>query len=48
MDRQLGAFGFLGGNEFISEGGTPNLGFRDQRMALVSYYAFSSPPAGID
>jgi carboxylesterase type B len=48
VDRQLGGFGYLGGNDFVSEGGTPNLGFYDQRMALVSHYTPKSPMVGMD
>src|SRR4051812_28260811 len=30
----MGAFGFLSGPAFVAEGGTPNLGLHDQRLAL--------------
>lgn len=34
MNYRLGALGFLSGPSFQAEGGVPNLGFRDQRLAL--------------
>jgi len=34
MNYRLGAFGWLGGEKFKSEGGLPNIGLHDQRFAL--------------
>ncbi|RYP26407.1 hypothetical protein DL768_011736 [Monosporascus sp. mg162] len=34
LNYRLGALGFLAGPEFVSSGGTPNLGLLDQRQAL--------------
>ena len=34
MNYRLGALGWLNGPKFISEGGTPNAGLQDQRLAL--------------
>ncbi|RYP41985.1 hypothetical protein DL767_000616 [Monosporascus sp. MG133] len=34
LNYRLGALGFLAGPEFVSSGGTPNLGLLDQRLAL--------------
>ncbi|CZT01721.1 hypothetical protein WAI453_006765 [Rhynchosporium graminicola] len=34
MNYRLGAFGWLGGKQYMEEGGTPNLGLRDQRFAM--------------
>ncbi|KAL2072020.1 hypothetical protein VTL71DRAFT_11363 [Oculimacula yallundae] len=34
MNYRLGAFGWLGGDQLIEDGGTPNLGLRDQRFAI--------------
>lgn len=31
---QLGIFGFLGGPDYVDQGGTPNLGLHDQRFGL--------------
>ena len=34
IDEQLGAFGWLSGPKFESQGGRPNIGLYDQRLAL--------------
>ncbi|CAG8955610.1 hypothetical protein HYFRA_00009564 [Hymenoscyphus fraxineus] len=34
MNYRLGAFGWLGGEKFMSQGGLPNLGLHDQAFAL--------------
>lgn len=34
MNYRLGAFAWLNGGNFIHEGGTPNVGLQDQRLAL--------------
>lgn len=34
LQYRLGAYGFLGSKKFISEGGVPNIGLLDQRLAL--------------
>jgi carboxylesterase type B len=34
INYRLGAFGWLGGNNFFSQGGHPNVGLHDQSMAL--------------
>ncbi|KAH7370126.1 Alpha/Beta hydrolase protein [Rhexocercosporidium sp. MPI-PUGE-AT-0058] len=34
MNYRLGAFGWLGGQQFTDDGGTPNLGLYDQRLAM--------------
>ncbi|KAK5069913.1 hypothetical protein LTR64_007905 [Lithohypha guttulata] len=34
INYRLGVFGFLAGPDYVSEGGTPNLGLLDQRAAL--------------
>ncbi len=34
MNYRLGAFGWLNGETFKGEGGTPNAGLQDQRLAL--------------
>ena len=34
INYRLGAFGWLGGEQFMDEGGYPNLGLHDQQMAL--------------
>src|SRR4051812_22212256 len=48
MNYRLGAFGWLGGQQFTDDGGTPNLGLYDQRLAMewVQEYIeeFGGPP----
>ena len=34
MNYRLGALGWLNGPSFIQDGGTPNAGLHDQRLAL--------------
>lgn len=34
MNYRLGAFGWLGGQKFMEDGGLPNLGLRDQRFSM--------------
>ncbi|KAH9205609.1 Alpha/Beta hydrolase protein [Leptodontidium sp. 2 PMI_412] len=35
INYRLGAFGWLGGPQFMADGGTPNLGLHDQRLAMA-------------
>jgi para-nitrobenzyl esterase len=34
INYRLGGFGWMGGNNFISQGGTPNVGLHDQARAF--------------
>jgi len=34
MNYRLGAFGWLGGDKFMDDGGYPNVGLWDQRAAI--------------
>lgn len=34
MNYRMGAFGWLGGPQYMADGGTPNLGLHDQRFAM--------------